>query len=256
MARQHRLAEMSWPMVQQAAIQGGSTVVWPFGAVEQHGPHLPLGTDGLFAERLVDAVLERLPQELPICRLPLQNLGFSPEHHGFAGTLTLAPDQLISQVVAVGQQLAGAGFQRLVLFNGHGGQIALLQTAARHLRSTVPSLAVLPCFLWSGPEGLSALIPEPERSQGLHAALAETSLMLHLAPELVGPERPCDGHQGGSPPRGMEPGRGGPHRLVNPRSEQHRGHWGQCWGECSPGGRALGLLAGGLVPALPIPASQ
>jgi creatinine amidohydrolase len=98
--------------------------------------------------------------------------------------------------------LAGAGFQRLVLFNGHGGQIALLQTAARHLRSTVPGLAVLPCFLWSGPEGLSALIPEPERSQGLHAALAETSLMLHLAPELVGPERPCDGHQGGSPPEG------------------------------------------------------
>ena len=202
MARQHRLAEMSWPKVEQAAIQGGSTVVWPFGAVEQHGPHLPLGTDGLFADRLVDAVLERLPQELPIWRLPLQNLGFSPEHHGFAGTLTLAPDQLISQVVAVGQQLAGAGFQRLVLFNGHGGQIALLQTAARHLRSTVPNLAVLPCFLWSGPEGLSALIPEPERSQGLHAALAETSLMLHLAPELVGPERPCDGHQGGSPPEG------------------------------------------------------
>ena len=202
MARQHRLAEMPWPKVEQAAIQGGSTVVWPFGAVEQHGPHLPLGTDGLFADRLVDAVLERLPQELPIWRLPLQNLGFSPEHHGFAGTLTLAPDQLISQVVAVGQQLASAGFQRLVLFNGHGGQIALLQTAARHLRSTVPNLAVLPCFLWSGPEGLSTLIPEPERSQGLHAALAETSLMLHLAPELVGPERPCDGHQGGSPPEG------------------------------------------------------
>ena len=202
MARQHRLAEMPWPKVEQAAIQGGSTVVWPFGAVEQHGPHLPLGTDGLFADRLVDAVLERLPQELPIWRLPLQNLGFSPEHLGFAGTLSLAPDQLISQVVAVGQQLAGAGFQRLVLFNGHGGQIALLQTAARQLRSTVPSLAVLPCFLWSGPEGLSALIPEPERSQGLHAALAETSLMMHLAPELVGPERPCDGHQGGSPPLG------------------------------------------------------
>ena len=81
----------------------------------------------------------------------MQNFGFSPEHLGFAGTLSLSPDQLISQVVAVGQQLAGAGFQRLVLFNCHGGQIALLQTAARHLRSTVPILAVLPCFLSSGP---------------------------------------------------------------------------------------------------------
>jgi creatinine amidohydrolase len=202
MVRQHRLAEMPWPKVQQAAIQGGSTVVWPFGAVEQHGPHLPLGTDGLFADLLLDAVLEHLPQELPIWRLPLQNLGFSPEHRGFAGTLTLPPELLISQIVAVGQQLADAGFQRLVLFNGHGGQIALLQTAARQLRSAVPSLAVLPCFIWSGPEGLSALIPEPERSEGLHAALAETSLMLHLAPELVGPQRPSDGLAGGSPPEG------------------------------------------------------
>ena len=202
MARQHYLAEMPWPKVEEAAIQAGSTVVWPFGAVEQHGPHLPLGTDGLFADRLLDAVLALLPQELPIWRLPLQNLGFSPEHRGFPGTLTLPPELLISQVVAIGQQLAGAGFQRLVLFNGHGGQIALLQTAARQLRSAVPHLAVLPCFLWSGPEGLSALIPEPERSQGLHAALAETSLMLHLAPELVGCERPCDGLMGGSPPQG------------------------------------------------------
>lgn len=202
MVRQHRLAEMPWPKVEQAAMQAGSTVVWPFGAVEQHGPHLPIGTDGLFADRLLDAVLELMPPGLPIWRLPLQNLGFSPEHRGFAGTLSLPPELLISQIVAVGHDLADAGFQRLVLFNGHGGQIALLQTAARHLRSELPRLAVLPCFLWSGPEGLTSLIAEPERSQGLHAALVETSLMLHLAPELVGPERPCDGLQGGSPPQG------------------------------------------------------
>jgi creatinine amidohydrolase len=167
--------------------------VWPFGAIEQHGPHLPLGTDGLFADRLLDAVLERLPPDLPIWRLPLQSLGFSPEHRGFAGTLTLPAELLIAQIVAIGEELAGSGFQRLVLFNGHGGQIALLQTAARQLRSQVPTLGVLPCFLWSGVAGIDALIPEPERSQGLHASLAETSLMLHLAPELVGRERPSDG---------------------------------------------------------------
>jgi len=163
---------------------------------------MPLGTDALFADRLLDRVLARLPAELPLWRLPLQSLGFSPEHQGFAGTLSLPAELLIAQVVTVGQQLAALGFARLVLFNAHGGQIALLQVAARQLRASAPRLAVLPCFVWSGPEGVAELIPEPERSQGLHAGLAETSLMLHLAPELVGPLPPADGRRGGQPPAG------------------------------------------------------
>ena len=69
--------------------------------------------------------------------------------------------------------------------NAHGGQIGLMDVAARELRRHHPLLAVFPCFLWRGPEGIGPLIPEPERSQGLHAGLAETSLMLHLRPDLV-----------------------------------------------------------------------
>ena len=188
-----RLEQLSWPELAAQAGRPGSTVIWPFGAIEQHGPHLPLGTDALFADRVTDAVLERLPPELPIWRLPLQSLGFSPEHQGFPGTLSLPPQLLIDLVDAVGKDLARAGFRRLVLLNAHGGQIGLLEVAARQLRSRQPRLAVLPCFLWRGPEGLAELIPEPERSQGLHAGLAETSLMLHLAPHLTGDER----HAGG-----------------------------------------------------------
>ena len=202
MTHQRHLEQLAWPKVQELAAQPGSTVVWPWGAVEQHGPQLPLSTDGLFAERVLDAVLAALEPNLPILRLPLQSIGFSPEHRGFSGTLSLPPQLLIDQLVAVGQELASTGFQRLVLFNGHGGQIALLQTAARQLRCECPELAVLPCFLWSGPEGVAELIPEPERSDGLHAGLAETSLMLHLAPQLVGEQRPCDGKRGGAIPAG------------------------------------------------------
>jgi creatinine amidohydrolase len=197
-----RLEQLAWPQLVQAASQPGSTVVWPFGAFEQHGPQLPLGTDALFADRLLDAVLEGLAPELPIWRLPPQSLGFSPEHLSFKGSLSLPAELLIRQIEVIGAQLADAGFERLVLFNGHGGQIALLQVAARQLRANRPELAVLPCFLWSGPEGVGELIPEPERSQGLHAGLAETSLMLHLAPEQVGPERPSDGQQAPAPPTG------------------------------------------------------
>lgn len=201
---ERHLSRLAWPLIQQAAGLQGSTVVWPLGAVEQHGPHLPLCTDGLFAERVLDAVLDQLPSERPIWRLPLQAIGFSPEHLGFPGTLSLSASLLIDLVVTVGEQLAQMGFQRLVLFNAHGGQISLLQTAARQVRSRVPCLAVLPCFLWSGPEGVGALLPEPERSHGLHASLAETSLMLHLAPELVGQQRPHDGDLPQPPPEGWD----------------------------------------------------
>ncbi|MEB3321442.1 MAG: creatininase family protein [Synechococcaceae cyanobacterium] len=200
---ERRLDRLSWTEVRRQAAREGSTVLWPLGAVEQHGPHLPLGTDALFADRIADAVLAALPAELPIWRLPLQSLGFSPEHLGFPGTLSLPAKLLIDLVTAVGEGVASAGFRRLVLLNAHGGQIGLLEAAARQLRTHHPDLAVLPCFLWRGPEGIGEEIPEPERSHGLHAGLAETSLMLHLEPAAVGSDRCADGPGPGSlPPPG------------------------------------------------------
>jgi creatinine amidohydrolase len=195
-----RLELLPWPAVEAAAQREGSTLLWPLGSLEQHGPHLPLATDALFADRVVDALIRSLPADLPIWRLPVQQIGFAPEHKAFPGTFSLRAEELISLVERVGADLAGWGFHRLVLMNAHGGQIGLLDVAARQLRTNHPSLAVLPCFLWRGPETLGSLIPEPERSVGLHAGLAETSLMLHLAPELVGPERQADGLQPASPP--------------------------------------------------------
>lgn len=193
---QRRLDRLAWPEVRTGLLQEGATVVWPFGACEQHGPQLPLATDALFAERILAAVLERLPDALPVWSLPVQAIGFSPEHLGFPGTLSLSAELLMRLVEEVGCQLADAGVQRLVLLNAHGGQIALLQTAARSLRASRPALAVLPCFLWAGVDGIRDLIPAPELQTGLHAGLAETSLMLQLAPDLVGSERPVDGeHQ-------------------------------------------------------------
>ena len=198
--------ELSWPEVLQAVERPGATLIWPFGACEQHGPHLPLATDALFAERLLNAVLQELPREAPIWSLPVQAIGFSPEHASFPGTLSLTSEWLISLVVQLGEQLAAMGWTRLVLFNAHGGQIALLQVAARELRHRCPGLAVLPCFLWSGVDGLASLIPEPELSDGLHAGLAETSLMQHLAPPLVGEALSVDGLRASEPSHMAPPG--------------------------------------------------
>ncbi|MFN9645695.1 MAG: creatininase family protein [Cyanobacteriota bacterium] len=200
---ERHLERLPWPAVEAAGRRRGSTVIWAFGSLEQHGPHLPLNTDALFADHLVEALIGMLPAELPIWRLPVQAIGFTPEHRGFAGTFSLRATDLIALVKGVGGELARCGFHRLVLMNGHGGQIGLLEVAARELRASDPGLAVLPCFLWRGLKDPASLIPEPERQQGLHAGLAETSLMLHLAPELVGPERLADGlHPRLEPPRG------------------------------------------------------
>ncbi len=188
-----RFDYLSWPKAEEAAKRDGSTLVLPFGACEQHGPHLPLATDNLFAEKILTTVLDRLPAEEPIWMLPSQLLGFSPEHESFPGTFSLSAKLMLDLVMEVGQQAASIGFRRFIIFNAHGGQIGLLQAAARQLRAECPVMAVLPCFLWSGIPSLNELIPLKERQDGLHAGLAETSLMLALAPELVGPERPWDG---------------------------------------------------------------
>ena len=153
-----RFDQLTWPEASRAASQPGATVIWPFGACEQHGPQLPLSTDAVFAEGILDSVLGGLEPAMPIWRLPCQAIGFSPEHQNFPGTLSLSAPLLLDLVDQVGMQLAAMGVQRLVLFNAHGGQIGLLQVAARQLRARCPSLAVLPCFLWSGVEGLADLL--------------------------------------------------------------------------------------------------
>jgi creatinine amidohydrolase len=188
-----RLDRLSWPEAKQELQRSGSTIVWPIGAFEQHGPHLPLATDALFSERILSSVMSKLPKHLPIWSLPPQSFGVSPEHSGFPGTLSLSSGLMTQLVIEVGRQLNAQGLRRLVLFNAHGGQIGLLQTAARELRAQSPSMAILPCFLWSGVPGLDALIPQEELSDGLHAGQAETSLMLALEPKLVGEARPVDG---------------------------------------------------------------
>ena len=188
-----RFDQLTWPEVSQAASRPGATVIWPFGACEQHGPQLPLSTDAVFADGIIDSVLSGLDPALPVWRLPCQAIGFSPEHQNFPGTLSLSAPLILELVEQVGTQLAAMGVQRLVLFNAHGGQIGLLQVAARQLRVRCPSMAVLPCFLWSGVDGLADLLPDEELLHGLHAGQAETSLMLKMAPELVGSARPVDG---------------------------------------------------------------
>ena len=186
----NKFENLSWTEVGNIAKDKRSTVIWPFGAVEQHGPHLPLATDSIFVDEIICEVFKLFPSNIPLTKLPTQYIGFSPEHKSFDGTISLSSTILISMIKEVGVQLSDMGFKRLVLINAHGGQISLLNTAARELRGAAPKLSIFPCFLWSGVEGLSELLSRNELENGLHASLAETSLMIALKPELVGDERP------------------------------------------------------------------
>ena len=174
-----------------AALAGNKPVAaLVLGAIEQHGPHLPLATDRIIGDRLLDLAGERLEQGFPLLVLPSLSLGASEEHASFAGTLSLSAEQMKHQVVAVGVGLARCGFQRLVLVNAHGGNIGWMNDAALELRRRVSLLAVKASYMQFEPP--TDLLSAAELRDGLHGGLAETAMMLHIAPELVRMERARD----------------------------------------------------------------
>jgi creatinine amidohydrolase len=160
----------------------------PVSAIEQHGPHLPLATDALIGAGLVRAVMESTGDGLLV--LPALEFGHSLEHVDFAGTLSIAAEALLTTWIDVGRSVARAGVRKLVLFNTHGGNIPLVQLAALRLRHEVNMLVVRAnYFAFGGPPDLFAA---DELRHGIHGGEVETSLMLHLQPQLVRREALAD----------------------------------------------------------------
>jgi creatinine amidohydrolase len=173
------------------ALDAARTVaVLPLGATEQHGPHLPLCVDHCLVEAMLDAALAQLPAEYCVLVLPTQQVGYSPEHTQFHGTLTLPVDTLVATWVALGECVAGAGVRKLLLFNAHGGQHSLLDIVARELRVRC-DLIVYGCSWWNLPLGdaVNGLFSADEHRFGVHGGEIETSLMLALRADAVRMER-------------------------------------------------------------------
>jgi creatinine amidohydrolase len=176
-----RLAELSGTAA-SAALSTESIVVLPTGAIEHHGPHLPLFTDYLIADSVANASVDAAAAAgLDIWILPTIAYTKSDEHHWQPGTMWISWDTLMQTVVELGSSIAATGATKLVFFNGHGGNLALLQVACRELRrrfglQTFVMGAVVPPGAHDGPEELGL---------GIHAGHSETSLVLHLRPELV-----------------------------------------------------------------------
>ncbi len=170
-----------------AALDAGKTVaVLPVGATEQHGPHLPLSVDQSLVDGVVAACLPELPADVPVLVLPTQSVGYSPEHSQFPGTLTLPFDAVVNTWVHIGECVARAGVKKLLLLNAHGGQVSLMDIAARELRMKA-GLIVYSCSWWNLPLGdaVNGLFSAEEHRFGVHAGEIETSMMLALRAPFV-----------------------------------------------------------------------
>jgi creatinine amidohydrolase len=157
--------------------------VLPVGAVEQHGPHLPVMVDACINQAIVARALAVLPEALPVTVLPMTWVGRSEEHLDYPGSLTHSAETLRRVWYEIGASVSRAGVRKLLILNSHGGQIQVMQIVARQLRIDHGMLVAAASWPQLGlPDGL---VDAAERRHGIHAGEVETSLMLALRPDLV-----------------------------------------------------------------------
>ena len=160
-----RLDQATWPEIDERVVTEPSTLIVPLGATEQHGPHLPIGTDTSIAVALTDLAAGELPGSVVAPAIPY---GSSGEHQGFAGTLSIGTEVTELLLVELGRS-ATETFDRLLFVNAHGGNAEPLVAAVARL-----------CL-----EGRDVRSWSPNWGGDAHAGHTETSLMLALTPESV-----------------------------------------------------------------------
>ncbi len=213
------LADLSWPRVD--ALDRNLPVVIPVAALEQHGQHLPVFTDSLLLGEVVSRVAPRFEQTAIFA--PLTWLGNSHHHLDFPGTLSADPRLYLDLLRGLANQFLAAGFQRIVFLNGHGGNIvpgkqAIFELRQEHRQRT--DLLLLFATYWE-----TAVIPDDgtfqQRDMG-HACEWETSMILRIAPQLVGdyraaPDVESTGEFGSTPRAWITKDRTGPGHIGAPR---------------------------------------
>ncbi len=182
----HRfLPYLSWTQIADMPDKENTIIVLPTGATEQHGPHLPCAVDTVISAGVVGHALARLPAHIPAFAMAPITYGKSEEHLHFPGTMTLTGETLLATMNEIGESVYRAGFRKLLIVNGHGGQPQVMEMAARELRLRHGDFIVVPSFTWRVPNVAGQYLSERERKLAMHAGHAETAIMLALAPDTV-----------------------------------------------------------------------
>ena len=179
-------AEMS-----REEMAGADTSRWiavmPLAATEFHGPHLPPETDSIIAGAITSRLAAEIDNAIPLTFLPVERVGYSPEHLGHPATLSLEYHVAIDRWIATGLSLGEKGIRKLVLLNAHGGNSPLMSIVATELRLRAGMLCVTTSWTRFGTP--NNLIPPEEVAWGIHGGEVETSVMLAIAPDQVKMER-------------------------------------------------------------------
>jgi creatinine amidohydrolase/Fe(II)-dependent formamide hydrolase-like protein len=173
------LGEMSWVEAREA-FKRSEVALLPVGSVEQHGPHLPLDTDLFDAQRMCAEVAERAAAPKPLV-LPAVPYGVAYHHKDFPGTIWVEPNTLASLIYDIGKSLAHHGIRKLVVVNGHGGNVPALNFAAQRLNHDLGMFVCVDTGDTAAAEA-AALVETPN---DVHAGEEETSTSLALRPHLV-----------------------------------------------------------------------
>jgi creatinine amidohydrolase len=169
---------------------GRIVAVLPVGAVEQHGPHLPVRVDAAIGEGIVSRAIELMSSDTPALILPSMPVGKSEEHTRYPGTLSLAADTVSRLWFEIAESVFRCGGRRILFLNSHGGQVQVMEIVCRQLRVKLGMLAVgATCLRMFDKRDLFSA---SELKHGIHGGEVETSAMLHLHPDLVEMEQARD----------------------------------------------------------------
>lgn len=179
------------PEITEVAETNGSILVLPVGSIEQHGEHLPAATDTILVSEVVSAAVQRL-KDVPLLTTPPVWSGYSPHHLPFGGTLSGEFDTLQSLLHEIAATGLENGFDAVLLVNGHGGNTSLIESTVSELGVSHPDTEVLGLTYFELATSFIDEIRDSETGGMAHGGEFETSLMLHLYPDLVQDDRPAE----------------------------------------------------------------